>query len=135
MSTRHIREAFSTTAEVLAKVAGSPWTSGLGVLTVLTLLIAGVSTGFADTWQLVVYSAGSLVSLLVLFSIQHTTNRQTNAILLKLDELVRATEGAHDELIAIEDRELHEQEQLHDLQRQGELRPTAVPAEDAGKSR
>lgn len=130
---RHVRETFSTTAQVLAKVAGSPWTSGLGVLTVVSLIIVGLSVGFSPPWQVVVYSAGSLVSLLVLFSIQHTTNRQTEAILLKLDELVRATEGAHDDLIAVEDRELHEQEELHDLKRHGDLRPAGMPAEKMNK--
>ncbi|MBC6448715.1 low affinity iron permease family protein [Actinokineospora xionganensis] len=133
MRARHVREAFSGTAQVLAKVAGSPWTSGLSVLVVFTLLVVGVSTRFTPGWQITVYAAGSLVSLLVLFSIQHTTNRQTKAILLKLDELVRATEGAHEELIAVEDRELHEQEELHDLKRQGDLRPTGVPVEEANK--
>ncbi|CPW57946.1 Predicted small integral membrane protein [Mycobacteroides abscessus] len=55
----------------------------------------------------------ALVSLLMLFIIQHTTNRDTNAVLLKLDELISAIPAAHEEAIDIEDREIYEQEEVH----------------------
>lgn len=64
-------------------------------------------------WQTLVYSTGALVSLLMLFIIQHTTNRDTNAVLLKLDELISAIPAAHEEAIDIEDREIYEQEEVH----------------------
>jgi low affinity Fe/Cu permease len=109
----HVRERFSASARTLADGAGSAWASGIGIIAVTGLLVVGVVDGFPVWWQTVVYSAGALVSLLVLFSVQHTTNRQNQAILLKLDELIQATCGADEEIIAVEDRRLHEQEHLH----------------------
>lgn len=108
----HGREGFSAAAQTLAGAAGSAWASGIGIITVSGLLVAGLAAGFPTWWQTAVYSAGALVSLLVLFSIQHTTNRQTKAILLKLDELIQATHGADEAILAVEDRDLHEQERL-----------------------
>jgi len=80
---------------------------------VAAFLVAGLVARFPSWWQTAVYSTGALTSLLILFSIQHSTNRQTEAILLKLDKLVEATRGADDDVIAVEHRELHAQEHLH----------------------
>ncbi|WP_081900434.1 low affinity iron permease family protein [Allokutzneria albata] len=103
-------------ADAVATAAGSPWMSGLSIIVVIALLLAGVLSGFPAHWQTIVYSLGALVSLLLLFSIQHSTNRQTEAILLKLDELIKATRDASDDVIAVEERDLHEQERLHSRQ-------------------
>lgn len=111
-SPHYVRDRFSAAAHVLAGVAGSAWASGISILVVAGLLIAGLVTGFAPRWHSVVYATASIVSLLVLFSIQHTTNRQTKAILLKLDQLVEGVEGADNEVIAMEDRDLEDQEDI-----------------------
>jgi low affinity Fe/Cu permease len=71
-----------------------------------------LKTNFPQWWQITVYSAGALISVLMLFLIQHTTNRHTNAILVKLDELIKATSGARNEVIGIEDQQLDEQDEL-----------------------
>ena len=90
--------------------------SGLSVAVVTALFLAGLLSGFPTHWQTLVYSLGALTSLLLLFSIQHSTNRQTEAILLKLDELIKATRDASDDVIAVEERDLHEQERVHHRQ-------------------
>ncbi|RJQ77077.1 hypothetical protein D5S17_16475 [Pseudonocardiaceae bacterium YIM PH 21723] len=108
----HLRETLSTTAQGLARIAGSAWTSGLSILAVSALVIAGLFLGFSHSWAAIVHSLAGLVSLLLLFSIQHSTNRQTQAILLKLDEIVHATDGADNRVIAAEERELHVQQRL-----------------------
>ncbi|OIJ25382.1 hypothetical protein UG56_018100 [Nocardioides luteus] len=82
------------------------------MVVVAGLLIAGLVTAFAPWWHSLVYATGSIVSLLVLFSIQHTTNRQTKAILLKLDQLVEGVEGADNDVIGMEDRDLEDQEHI-----------------------
>lgn len=111
-SRQYVRERFSAAAHVLSGVAGSAWASGISMIVVAGLLIAGLLTGFATWWHSLVYATASMVSLLVLFSIQHTTNRQTKAILLKLDQLVEGVEGADNDVIAIEDRDLEDQEDI-----------------------
>ena len=105
-------------AHVVTRLAASAWTAGISVLIVLGLLATGVAAGFPGWWQTVVFAVSALVTLFMLFVIQHTTDRQTQAILLKLDELVQATGGAHDDVIAVEDRNLLEQEALHRRVRQ-----------------
>jgi len=111
-SSHFVRDQISAAAHGLAEVAGSAWVSGISMVAVAGLLIAGLGTGFASWWQSLVHAAGSIVSLLMLFSIQHATNRQTQAILLKLDELVESVDGADNEVIAVEDRALEDQEQI-----------------------
>ncbi len=113
----HGRESLSDAAQVLDRVTGSAWTSGISMIAVAGLLIIGLVVRFEPWWQAVVHSTGALVSLLVLFSIQHTNNRRTQAVLLKLDELIQATQGADNKVIAAEDRDLHDQEHLHRRQR------------------
>jgi low affinity Fe/Cu permease len=110
---RHpVRERFSDAARMLAGVAGSAWASGISIIAVAGLLIVGLATGFTSSWQAFVFSVSSLVSMLVLFSIQHATNRQTKAILLKLDELVENVDDADNDVIAMEDRDLEDQEHI-----------------------
>ncbi|MFD7076274.1 low affinity iron permease family protein [Nocardioides sp. NPDC059952] len=108
----YVRDRFSAAAHALAGAAGSAWASGISMMVVAALLIAGLVTGFEAWWHSLVYAAGSIVSLLVLFSIQHMTNRQTKAILLKLDELVESDNRADNDVIAMEDRDLEDQEDI-----------------------
>ena len=113
--------------ESVTLFAGSVWTSLAATVLVATLIVIGVVTGFPAWWQALVYSTGALTSILMLFLIQHTTNRQTIAVLMKLDELVIATTGAREEVIDIEDRQLHEQEQIHERLHHNDEAPGAVP--------
>jgi low affinity Fe/Cu permease len=105
---------FSIFPEAVTRWAGSPWVSAAAALWVLVTISSGLLAGFPPWWQTTVYSSGALISVLMLFVIQHTTNRHTKAVLVKLDELVKATSGARNDVIGIEDRQVDEQDAVHE---------------------
>jgi low affinity Fe/Cu permease len=105
---------FSIFPEAVTRWAGSPWVSAAAALWAVVTISSGLVTGFPPWWQTAVYSTGALISVLMLFLIQHTTNRHTNAVLVKLDELVKATAGARNDVIGIEERQVDEQNAVHD---------------------
>jgi low affinity Fe/Cu permease len=113
--------------DVVTRWAGSHWTSIAVALAIVTILIVGAVSGFDHWWQTFVYTTGALVSLLMLFLLQHTTNRESKAILVKLDELIRATTGAREDVMGIEKHEVGGQEDIHDqLHHRGGAQPGKV---------
>jgi len=103
---------------------GSAWAFAGAVLVILVWVLTGPIFHFSDTWQLVINTATTIVTFLMVFLIQNTQNRDAKAVHLKLDELIRAIKSARNELVDLEDlsdRELKKlEEQFKSMRTQAE---------------
>ena len=96
---------FSRFANGAARATGRPATFLLAVVIVVVWAATGPLFGFSDTWQLVINTGTTIVTFLMVFLIQNTQNRDAEAMHVKMDELIRAVEGAHNALLDLEELE------------------------------
>ena len=94
---------FDRAAQWTAKQSGHAHTFALAIIVVIVWAVSGPLFGFSDTWQLVINTGTTIVTFLMVFLIQNTQNRDTEALQLKLDELIRVSEQARNRLINLED--------------------------------
>jgi low affinity Fe/Cu permease len=102
MISKRLNDFFRRFAHRSSELVGSPWTFLVAVAIVIVWALTGPLFGFSDTWQLVINTGTTIVTFLMVFLIQNTQNRDAKAIHLKLDELIRAMEGARNGLVNLE---------------------------------
>jgi len=97
------KDSFHRISQIVSTKLGSPMAFLLAVLLVVGWLITGPFFGYSDTWQLVINTSTTIVTFLMVFAIQNTQNRDSKAMQLKLNELIKASRGARTEFVDIED--------------------------------
>ena len=118
---------FRKFATKTSEIIGSPWAFLIALLLTIAWAISGPFFGFSDTWQLVVNTASTISTGLIVFLIQNTQNRDAKAIHLKLDELLRGVEGARTGMVDLEDLSDEDLKKLqNEFQRLRERSPNLV---------
>ena len=138
-----VRDAFRVFAHRSAVMLGSAWAFAGAAFVVLVWLLTGPTFHFSDTWQLIINTATTIITFLMVFLIQNTQNRDAKAVHLKLDELIRAVKGARNQLVDLEnlsDEELKKLEKQFQRMRKraegdGSLSRHVEPAENAESKR
>ena len=128
--TAALHEWFGHFAQEAARISGKPITFLTAVAVVLIWAATGPLFGYSDTWQLVINTGTTIVTFLMVFLIQSTQNKDTQALQIKLDELIRATKGARNLLI---DLEQLDDEQIERLR--GTYKKMGIDARSGSKSK
>ncbi len=122
-----ISDAFRVFAHRSSVMLGSAWAFTAAVLVIVVWLVTGPTFHFSDTWQLIINTATTVITFLMVFLIQNTQNRDAKAMHLKLDELIRALKGARNQLVDLENLS---DEELRKLEKQ--FQRMRKPAENDG---
>jgi low affinity Fe/Cu permease len=138
-----VSDAFRVFARRSSSMLGSAWAFAAALLVIVVWLLTGPIFHFSDTWQLIINTATTVITFLMVFLIQNTQNRDAKAVHLKLDELIRAIKDARNELVDLEelsDEELQKlEEQFRNMRKRAENDGTpsrhVEPAETAERAR
>ena len=103
---------FTRTAKAAARASGRPITFIIAVTIILIWAATGPIFHFSDTWQLIINTSTTILTFLMVFLIQNTQNRDTEALQIKLDELLRSVENAHTFLLDLEELDDEELERI-----------------------
>jgi low affinity Fe/Cu permease len=104
---------FQHFANYTARGAGHPATFASAVMIILIWAVMGPVFHYSDTWQLVINTGTTIVTFLMVFLIQNSQNRESKAVQIKLDEIIRALEGAHNRFLNLEDMDEKELDAIH----------------------
>ncbi len=125
---------FTRMAKAASRFTGRPLCFMLAVGVVLAWIVTGPIFGFSNTWQLVINTGTTIITFLMVFLIQNTQNRDTQALQIKLDELIRATKGAHNALLDLEELEEKDLQDFQDRYEALAARARECRPEDEGDS-
>jgi low affinity Fe/Cu permease len=103
---------FDRIASHIARLMGHPVAFAFAVLSIVIWGVLGPAAGYSDTWQLIINTSTTIVTFLMVFLIQNTQNRETHALHLKIDELLRALDAADTRLVDLEERSEQELDRL-----------------------
>ena len=127
-----LANGFQVFAATASRLVGTKWAFAAAIALIVGWAVAGPYFHYSDTWQLVVNTATTVVTFLIVFLIQNTQNRDAKAIHLKLDEIIRSIHVAHNEMIDIEKLSDEELERLsaeyEQIRKEGKARRSEASA-------
>ncbi len=108
-----MNEIFHKISSRVSSATGSPMAFSVAISVIIIWIISGPAAHYSDTWQLIINTGTTIVTFLMVFLIQNTQNRDSKAIHIKLDELLKGVKGARTGLVDLEDVSDAELEKLH----------------------